>query len=163
MKINIQNLSEGIYEFSEELSIEEIVFSEPVKISNKLKLNAFVDNFDDSYRVKLNVKTDIIFKCDRCLEDYQYEFDETIDQIYQIGEGEFKDDDIEILPKNTREIDLSKLINEVFLINSPIQKNCRDSCRGLCPNCGKNLNRTSCDCKYDSIDPRLEKLKSLIK
>jgi len=163
MKVNIQKLSEGLHEVSEEISAEDLGFTEAVKVLGNLKVNAFVDKFEDSFRVKLNIKMDVIEQCDKCLEEFNSGFDETGEQIYQIGEGEFTDDDIEILPKNTREIDLSKLINEVFLINSPIQKICMENCRGLCPNCGKDLNKTTCDCKHESIDPRLEKLKSLIK
>ena len=163
MKVNIQNISEGIYENSEELSSEEIELSEPVDFIGKLLVNVFVDNFEDSYRIKIGIKTELKQQCDRCLENYKSMFDATGEQIYQIGTGDYEDDDIEILPKNTKEIDLNNLINEVFLINRPIQNTCNDDCRGLCADCGKNLNKTTCNCKQESIDPRLEKLKTLIK
>ena len=163
MKINIQILSEGIHEFSEELSPDQIDLTETINTSNKISVKAFVDNFEDSYRIKLDVKTELTIICDRCLEEYSSPFKESGEQIFQIGDGEYKDDDIEVLPNNTKEIDLRNLINEVFLINRPIQNTCKDDCRGLCSNCGKNLNKTSCDCKQESIDPRLEKLKAFIK
>ncbi|MCK5032389.1 MAG: DUF177 domain-containing protein [Calditrichia bacterium] len=163
MKINIQKLSEGIHEVSEEISAEDLGLSQTVKTVGKLKLNAFVDKFEDSFRIKLNIIVDLIERCDKCLEEFNAEIDESGEQIYQVGEGDYTDDDIEVLPDNTREIDLSKLIIEVFLINRPIQKICREDCRGLCPDCGKNLNQTTCSCKSERIDPRLEKLKSLIK
>ena len=35
--------------------------------------------------------------------------------------------------------------------------------KGLCSSCGKNLNAGPCDCKPDTVDPRLEVLKQLIK
>ena len=163
MKVNIQRFSEGIHEVSEEISAEDLGLSQAIKISGNLKVNALVDKFEESFRVKLNIKVEVIDQCDKCLEEFKSSFDETGEQIFQVGEGEFEDDDIEILPKNTKELDLSNLINEVFLINRPIQKICTESCKGLCPICGKDLNKTSCDCKNESIDPRLEKLKSLIK
>jgi len=163
MKVNIQKLSEGIHEVSEELSAEDLGLSQSIKTSENLELNAFVDKFEDSFRIKLNIKAKLIEQCDKCLEEFSIEIDESGEQIYQVGEGDYTDDDIEVLPDNTREIDLSKLINEVFLINRPIQKICREDCRGLCPDCGKSLNQTTCNCKSERIDPRLEKLKSLIK
>lgn len=163
MKVNIQKLSEGIHEVSEEVSAEDLGLSQNIKTSENLVVNAFVDRFEDSFRVKLNVKADLIEQCDKCLADYKSQFDENGEQIYQVGKGEYEDDDIEVLPDNTRELDLSNLINEVFLINRPIQNTCKEDCRGLCPDCGKNLNLTTCDCKSERIDPRLEKLKSLIK
>jgi len=163
MKVNIQKLSEGIHEISEEVSIENLGLPQTVKTLGNLKIKAFVDKVEDSFRVKLNVKADLIEQCDKCLTEFESQFDESSEQIYQVGKGEYEDDDIEVLPDNTRELDLSNLINEVFLINRPIQKTCKEDCRGLCPDCGKNLNLTTCDCKSERIDPRLEKLKSHIK
>jgi DUF177 domain-containing protein len=163
MKVNIQKLSEGIHEVSEEIETEDLGLSQIFNTSGNLVLKAFVDKFEDSFRIKLNVKSTLIEQCDKCLEEFKTEIDESGEQIYQVGEGEYEDDDIEVLPGNTKEIDLSKLINEVFLINRPIQKTCKEDCRGLCPDCGKNLNQATCNCKSERIDPRLEKLKSLIK
>jgi len=163
MNINIQKLSEGIHELSEDISIEELGLTDAVKADGEVKVNAFVDKFEDSFRIKVNVKADLIEQCDKCLKEYKSQFDENGEQIYQVGKGEYEDDDIEVLPDNTKEIELSELINEVFLINRPIQKTCKENCKGLCPDCGKNLNHTTCNCKSERIDPRLEKLKSLIK
>ena len=114
MKVNIQKLSEGIHEVSEEVSAEDLGLSQNIKTSENLVVNAFVDRFEDSFRVKLNVKADLIEQCDKCLADYKSQFDENGEQIYQVGKGEYEDDDIEVLPDNTRELDLSNLINEVF-------------------------------------------------
>jgi uncharacterized protein len=163
MKVNIQKLSEGLHEISEELSAADLGLSEQVNITGKLNINAFVDKFEESFRVRLNIKADMIEQCDKCLEEFDSHFDESGEQIYQVGESDYEDDDIELLPYNTRELDLSNLINEVFLINRPIQNICKEDCRGLCPECGKKLNEATCNCRNERIDPRLEKLKSLIK
>jgi len=163
MNINIQKISEGIHEVSEEISTEEIQLPQSVKTAGNIKVNAFVDKFEDSFRIKVNVKTELVEQCDKCLKEFKSQFDENGEQIYQVGKGEYEDDDIEVLPDNTKEIELNNLINEVFLINRPIQKICQEDCKGLCPDCGKNLNQTTCNCKNERIDPRLEKLKSLIK
>jgi uncharacterized protein len=39
---------------------------------------------------------------------------------------------------------------------------CREDCKGICPQCGKNLNLGPCDCKVENVDPRLEILKQLL-
>ena len=163
MNINIQKLSEGIHELSEELSAEELGLIPALKSEKRIRINAIVDKFESSFRIKVNVKSELIDQCDKCLEEFSSQFDENGEQIYQLGKGEYEDDDIEILPDNTKEIELNKLINEVFLINRPIQKTCKEDCKGLCPDCGINLNHSTCNCKNERIDPRLEKLKSLIK
>jgi uncharacterized protein len=40
---------------------------------------------------------------------------------------------------------------------------CRPDCRGLCIECGKNLNEGPCDCVVESIDSRLAELKELLR
>ena len=163
MKINIQKLSEGIHEISEEISTEDLLLSKEIQSTGLLSIHAVVDRFEDSFRVKLNIKADLTEQCDRCLVEFNSSLEENGEQIYQLGKNDYEDDDIEILPENTKEIDLNSLINEVFLINRPIQTICKEDCLGLCPSCGINLNKSNCNCKEERIDPRLEKLKSLIK
>jgi DUF177 domain-containing protein len=38
---------------------------------------------------------------------------------------------------------------------------CGEECRGLCPACGTNLNRGTCDCHREWEDPRLAVLKNI--
>jgi uncharacterized protein len=38
---------------------------------------------------------------------------------------------------------------------------CGEDCKGLCPKCGANLNRETCDCEKDWEDPRFAALKKL--
>lgn len=60
-------------------------------------------------------------------------------------------------------VDLSPLIRQEALINRPMQPLCQEDCKGLCIECGANLNNDPCDCEIDDIDPRLAALKALIK
>lgn len=38
---------------------------------------------------------------------------------------------------------------------------CREDCKGLCPVCGKDLNKGDCDCDTTYRDPRFESLRAL--
>jgi uncharacterized protein len=38
---------------------------------------------------------------------------------------------------------------------------CRDDCRGLCAQCGTNLNEGACECDGAMEDPRLAPLREL--
>jgi uncharacterized protein len=115
------------------------------------------------FRFKISISTNAVFSCDRCLEIYKQGFNETIEQLYQLGHSELDSDEIEILPDNSKEIDISQTIHDVFILNRPIQLLCKKDCRGLCVNCGVNLNKKSCNCQQNELDPRFEKLKSLLK
>jgi uncharacterized protein len=163
MIIAIKDLSEGINELENDVPSENYKLAEEDFYPNPLTLKIFVDRLDDLFRFKILVSTDAVFTCDRCLEKFKSEFNETIEQLYQLGHSELDSDEIEILPENSKEIDTSQIICDVFVLNRPIQLICRDDCKGLCINCGINLNKKSCSCHEENIDPRFEKLKSLLK
>ena len=106
------------------------------------------------------LKSRIIQECVRCLEDAVVPLGLEIDElfycppdaapaeVYVVGENGF--------------IDLSPLVRELALLDTPIQPLCRLDCQGLCINCGQNLNEGDCGCEEDDIDPRMDVLKQLI-
>jgi uncharacterized protein len=59
-------------------------------------------------------------------------------------------------------IDLSPIVRDLSLLDLPMQPICRPDCRGLCPECGQNLNEGECDCDRGDVDPRLEALRKLL-
>jgi uncharacterized protein len=45
----------------------------------------------------------------------------------------------------------------------PIKYLCSDSCAGICPGCGADLNEGACGCGGKDADPRWSPLKKLLK
>ena len=58
-------------------------------------------------------------------------------------------------------LDLSQLALEDVFLSLPSKLLCSEDCKGICPQCGKNLNEGPCDCKKE-IDPRLAALLDLL-
>lgn len=54
-------------------------------------------------------------------------------------------------------IDLEPVVSEEVILALPDYPVCSESCKGLCPRCGTNLNVESCQCEPE-IDPRWAKL-----
>jgi uncharacterized protein len=54
------------------------------------------------------------------------------------------------------------LLREQFMLALPMKPLHSEDCRGLCPECGANLNRTECGHKPAWEDPRLAPLKGLL-
>jgi len=48
------------------------------------------------------------------------------------------------------EIDLRSMLREVVALAVPVQPLCREECLGLCPRCGADRNRETCDCEARS-------------
>jgi uncharacterized protein len=59
-------------------------------------------------------------------------------------------------------LDLAHMLREQFYLAMPMRPLCREDCRGLCPQCGTNLNVDSCGCTRERHDPRFDGLRTLI-
>ena len=59
------------------------------------------------------------------------------------------------------EINVGNLAFEEFLLALPVKALCSEDCKGLCPECGHNLNTGPCACSRDQGDPRLAALRNL--
>lgn len=56
-------------------------------------------------------------------------------------------------PEGTETVDLTADIREDILLHLPVFPLCSPDCRGLCPQCGHNLNEGPCACKPPRVGP----------
>ena len=104
--------------------------------------------------------------CARCAEDFDAPGNRPFRFVLSpkaIGydADSLRAEDLEFSLYEGDEVDLSPLIREQVLLALPTRPLCREDCRGLCPHCGINLNHSTCDCRVENLDPRLEALRSL--
>lgn len=128
------------------------------------------DIHKDKATVRLigRVKTTLELPCSRCLEPLRWDVDEPFELTYEPrptaaseSEREIEDEDFSAAFYDNDEIDLEQLIRERFEMSLPMKPLCAGDCKGLCPVCGANWNRSTCDCRTDWEDPRLAALKAL--
>ncbi|HEY4690608.1 MAG TPA: DUF177 domain-containing protein [Anaerolineae bacterium] len=100
-------------------------------------------------------------ECVRCLESFHLPLQIQLEELFAISPGPRITDQQYVVDWDGI-IDLIPALREQFLLAQPIKPVCRPDCKGLCPNCGKNLNEGACDCSDESIDPRLAALKALL-
>jgi uncharacterized protein len=122
----------------------------------------------DRFRLVGRVRTTLELPCSRCVEPFKTPVDASFDLRYlprshNVGEGEreVEEDDLSTSFYEDERIDLGQLMREQFYLSLPMKPLCREACRGLCPQCGTNLNRGTCGCRRDWVDPRLAALKAL--
>lgn len=58
-------------------------------------------------------------------------------------------------------VDVSGLVREAVVLALPPQVVCSAECRGLCAQCGQNLNTGACDCVPDEGDERWGRLRDM--
>jgi uncharacterized protein len=99
-------------------------------------------------------------ECGRCLSEFDQPLAIRIDDLFTFPPGQAADPLLAV--PETGLLDLGPLLREYLLLEVPLQPLCRADCRGLCPECGNNLNESPCSHPDDPIDPRLAALRSLL-
>jgi uncharacterized protein len=123
----------------------------------------------EAYRVSGRVETRLRLECGRCLEAFEIPVDSPFELRYvpepaaiEEGEREVVEDDLTTAFYREDSIDLGELMHEQFVLALPMKPLCSEACKGLCPQCGTNLNKEICDCKPAWTDPRLAALKGIL-
>lgn len=140
------------------------------RIAAPVALNVVVRKDRMQFRLVGRVQTTVELTCSRCLDGYEMPIDEAFDVLYlphaPAAAGEeraVEDDDLSTAFYEDNVIDLGQLMQEQCYLAVPMKPLCQEGCRGLCPDCGTNLNTASCECRQTWVDPRLAVLDQLRK
>lgn len=108
-------------------------------------------------------------ECGRCLtlmeQPLSFPFSEEFYQTVVVTTGAPLDRPEEpdvFLINELHMLDLEPAMREYALISLPMLPLCNADCKGLCPQCGANLNEGPCDCDTEEVDERFEALKRLL-
>lgn len=130
--------------------MEYISFKAPINLKGKLTLTG------DIIELNGTVRTILEFQCSRCLTSFSKDVEITLEE--KLSTIEDKDDDYIFI--NSDVVDITEIIENNIIMSLPIKRLCDEECKGLCSNCGLNLNHSTCNCVDMTIDPRLSKLKN---
>lgn len=109
-----------------------------------------------------NVRLSIQSPCSRCVEPVKIELNPPVSLVLSPGDKIGGQDlSLDHETYQGEEVDLSNYIREQVAISLPVKVVCSEDCKGLCATCGANLNKDSCDCEKDQVDPRFAILKDL--
>lgn len=147
-------------ELTYQLDVSQIEIDGVFPFKSPVTVTAVAQNRASLVTLTLDCCFDYQRSCDRCGEEkklavrqaYTHKLAQTL-----IDEG--NDDYIET-PDFT--IELDEVVTTDILLNLPQKFLCSSECKGLCPQCGHNLNQGDCGCDRRMIDPRLEVLKQLM-
>jgi len=133
---------------------QDISFRTPFALSGDIK------NISGALYLKLDADVSFVTQCARCLEEVSVHHTFSVDEVFAKTERE-EIEDVTIIDSGN--IDLSEVTEKAFIGSLPINYLCNEDCKGLCKECGANLNREDCSCADDYVDPRLSILKQFIK
>lgn len=138
-------------------------FGMDYKIISPLRLNLFVQPADEGVLLRGSLTGEVSTPCNRCAEGMDIKLASTFDDYEPLPQDGKNPKDQEPDGLITYEnhypmLNLADLAWERFMLSIPSNPVCRDDCKGLCPECGINLNTSTCDCAKEKTDPRMSPL-----
>ncbi len=108
---------------------------------------------------RLQTQTQLV--CVRCLEPFARALEFELEELYVFSRQDSIQEPVYLIaPDGT--VDITEPTRQQIWVSLPLQPLCRPDCKGLCAQCGANLNHESCSCEEDTIDPRFAALKELL-
>lgn len=123
----------------------EYSFEKPVGVTGEIK------NIGGALKIVLCVEGEYTTYCDRCgCEIGESVKGETEEDITSDND----DMDGEMFSIVGHTLDISGAVESLVYSNLPMRSLCSESCKGLCPKCGTDLNKSECNCDTTRYDPR---------
>jgi uncharacterized protein len=99
-------------------------------------------------------------ECVRCLREFIYPLNWEFTELYAFNNKSVSESGL-LLPEDAH-IDLAPLLREYALLEIPISPLHKLDCKGLCPECGQDLNIRDCGHRQPEDDFPFAKLKDLL-
>jgi DUF177 domain-containing protein len=169
MQLDLSRLRRQQEHFERTFQPLEISEEDLYRLVAPVHLDMQIHKDKDRFRLVGTVRTELELLCSRCLEPFRMPVVLDFDQRYVPQsdasaemETEVAEEDLETSFYRNNQIDLDVLLREQFYLALPMKPLCHDDCRGLCAQCGTNLNSGSCHCGPGWEDPRLSALRGLV-
>lgn len=165
MKILLSDITEdGL-----DLEFEETLVLETLRLLSPAKAKLRIEKVSSEVLAKGRVSTSIELQCSRCLKKFSKAVEANVNVVYHPLEElkgeekhEIKEDELDMGFYKGEELDVQEIVTEQIILSVPMKPLCSESCKGICPKCGTDLNVGTCACVTKEPDPRLAVLKKLI-
>ncbi len=138
-----------------------------MKVIDHLLVDIFLNKEKNYIRVAGKINGEFEVQCHRCLENFRYPVDITIETfLYKQSdirldaeeEIELDREDLDQEFFDGVEIDVDLIVAEEIFLSLPQVMLCSENCKGLCPVCGTNRNINECNCTMITNSPFAELL-----
>ncbi len=139
------------------MSEVNVTFLSPVHVSGE-----FV-NIGGSIELKGLISCKVEYSCDRCCETYDADFECSFEELFKKEDVRNEDNNPDAVILEGTVVDIDEIVFNNIVVNLPLKRLCSDDCKGLCTNCGQNLNKGMCGCDTRTVDPRFDALDKFFK
>lgn len=171
MRIEIENLEGGKGSFAHVYQPDDLnPVDERVRLTSAANVNGNVRRAGNEVFVNGHVEVRAQVECDRCLKPIELPVSADFALEYITGAdyesssvAALNEEQMSVSVFDGKSIDVDEIVKEQILLAVPARTLCREDCKGICPECGIDLNTGQCNCSEDEVDPRWAALKSFKK
>ena len=137
------------YPFTADAQIEEMeVFGDPVRFVD-IAVNGTYVGTGETVSIDATAAATVISRCARCLEEVSMPITA---EIHAEFTRQPDPEDPDQYCFEASELELTDAIKDALLLELPIRFVCSENCKGLCSQCGINLNTGTCKCQRGDDD-----------
>jgi uncharacterized protein len=152
--------------------LAEMVAKKACEFLTPISVNLKALRSGNMVEVSGNLNTSVRLSCDRCLQEfetclktvfsltYMHREADAMEEDSKREEIELQAEDMGIIYYQGEEIDLTNEIQEQVVMAIPIRALCKRDCRGLCIECGADLNQGDCSCAKKPLTGKFTVLKN---
>ena len=138
----------------------------PYTLDRPLAFSGTATRSDEDIFVRGRLAGMLHAQCSRCLKDMDVPVDVELDSMFVPHEDEEESEeeteaDEAVSYYDGEVIDLSREVRDLFLVSLSIKPICRPQCKGLCSQCGADLNEGPCRCGRQTGPSPFDALKDL--
>ncbi len=169
MIVDLTKIENSQIEFDLAIEPEDIEFENEFARSQKeIAFKGKLDNREAWAIVEGDILAELELACSRCLGWVTRSFEIEVETAFVTAENFTEEREIELEVEGLdvsifegNKIDLGEVAQEQLLLSIPPQILCKEDCKGLCLECGKNKNLEGCKCDEAEEDSRWSALKKL--
>jgi uncharacterized protein len=168
MKIELKRTAE---DFCQKVHLEEAadtlkLQAEEVKFVKSVKVDLLISKSKDQLICRGEITAPVVLECSRCLLEYELDLTSNLSFVIDLvgipNQIDSEDDSYFLADPSQASFVIDDLVREAIIVSLPLKPLCTEACRGLCPVCGTDLNKSECHCVIEKADPRWDKLKGIL-
>jgi len=151
----------AVVPFSCSVDLSDLQYGASHPVTEPVEASGTVRNTAGVLVMSGSIKTCLHGVCDRCAAEFSREVEYPIQAVLVEGLANEENEDEWVFPLEGESADLEDIVRTVFVLNMESKLLCKPDCKGLCCQCGKNLNDGPCSCQKE-LDPRFAALRQLL-
>jgi len=163
--IDVSRVPDSGLRVEKDIGLDDLVdLAEDTSLACPVHVVGVVRQIEDRFTLTGSVSGTFELVCGRCLEKFQQDFGTDVSIVLHRGETNEPEEagpDVGWLTFEGDTFDLVEAVREDILLGIPLRPLCSEDCKGLCTQCGANLNSGDCGCRVEIVDPRLAVLEEL--